>query len=164
MNSVPGEGSCFRLLLPLAAEMALKNERLSSSPDTTVPERISGHLLVVDDEHSLIDYLQDLLQSQGCRVTAVDNAQKALECFMDAPESFDLVISDQIMPNMTGSELKPVVCWQFVLGCRLLSIPAIVRAWTRSVPMRWVSAVSWRKPVEPGTLLQVVAELLPATD
>ncbi|KRT55456.1 PAS domain S-box protein [endosymbiont of Ridgeia piscesae] len=163
VNSVPGEGSCFRLLLPLAAEMALKNERLSSSPDTTVPERISGHLLVVDDEHSLIDYLQDLLQSQGCRVTAVDNAQKALECFMDAPESFDLVISDQIMPNMTGSELAR----------RLLAIrpglPVIIYSGnSESLDEKRAHEMGisrfLRKPVEPRTLLQVVAELLPATD
>ncbi len=49
--------------------------------------------------------LNELLVDLGYSVTATTDSLEALEIFKESPEDFDLVITDQTMPNMTGAEL-----------------------------------------------------------
>lgn len=63
------------------------------------------HVLLVDDEDFLVKLWTNLLQKRGYKVTGYTDGKLALEKFKLNPESFDLVITDQSMPNMTGSEL-----------------------------------------------------------
>ncbi len=60
-------------------------------------------VLVVDDEESIRDFLQIMLQKEGYEVTLAEDGLKALDLLKK--KSFDLVISDLQMPNMTGVEL-----------------------------------------------------------
>jgi CheY-like chemotaxis protein len=53
----------------------------------------------------LVEMGREMLGRMGYSVTAVDSSLEALEIFRRAPENFDLVISDQTMPGMTGEDL-----------------------------------------------------------
>ena len=64
---------------------------------------------MVDDENSLVDIGRAILTSLGYTVAATTDSLKALEMFLAAPRSFDLVITDQTMPHMTGFELAQKV-------------------------------------------------------
>jgi DNA-binding NtrC family response regulator len=66
-----------------------------------VPEPF--HILVVDDELAQRAVLSGFLEKQGFDVTLAENGEKALELFRQ--ESFDLVLTDQKMPNMSGLDL-----------------------------------------------------------
>jgi DNA-binding NtrC family response regulator len=64
------------------------------------------HVLLVDDDESVVSTAQDMLESYlGCKVTALTNSVEALEVFRTKPDHFDLVITDIIMPKMTGEIL-----------------------------------------------------------
>ena len=68
---------------------------------------VEGHerILFVDDEEALARWGQLTLEPLGYRVVACTSGTEALEVFRDSPQAFDLLITDQTMPGMTGEVL-----------------------------------------------------------
>jgi CheY-like chemotaxis protein len=62
-------------------------------------------VMFVDDEDSIVDMASAMLERLGYKVTAFTDAEAALEAFIEAPQDFDLVLTDQTMPKMTGAVL-----------------------------------------------------------
>jgi len=67
--------------------------------------RGTERVLFVDDEKAAVDAIQPMLKSLGYEVQVRTSSIEALEAFRNNPQSFDLVITDQTMPNMTGDIL-----------------------------------------------------------
>jgi PAS domain S-box-containing protein len=103
VQSSLGEGSTFTIFLPTIEQTA------SLQDENTPPDIHEGHgnarVLFVDDEAFLVEVGQEMLEQLGYEVVATTNSQEALGLFCSQSEKFDLVITDQTMPNMTGSEL-----------------------------------------------------------
>jgi signal transduction histidine kinase/ActR/RegA family two-component response regulator len=100
MQSEVGKGTTFTIFLPLLQGIP-PMEKIS---DETIPTG-TEHILVVDDEPAIVEILVSLLQNLGYRVTAATDSLNALESLRAAPDAFDLLITDQTMPRMTGLEL-----------------------------------------------------------
>jgi len=66
-----------------------------------------GHetILFVDDEEALVKPSVLLLEKLGYRVVGIRSSMEAIETFSKDPDAFDLVITDQVMPQLTGVEL-----------------------------------------------------------
>ncbi|MDH3393631.1 MAG: response regulator, partial [Desulfobulbaceae bacterium] len=64
-----------------------------------------GRILFVDDDQCNIDLGIAMLESVGCEVVGLTDSLEALELFRNDPETFDVVITDQIMPGLDGFEL-----------------------------------------------------------
>ena len=100
VDSTPGEGSRFEILFPIMEKQTVsETEELKALP--TGRECI----LLVDDEDSLIDLGKNMLMKLGYQVKTWTRPIEALDAFRADPQSFDLVISDMTMPNMTGDIL-----------------------------------------------------------
>ncbi len=69
----------------------------------TSPSKIK--VLFVDDEPALLALGEDLLLEEGCQVVCASSANQALELFLQQKCQFDLVVTDESMPGMTGTEL-----------------------------------------------------------
>ena len=67
-----------------------------------------GHerILLVDDEPQLLAMQRQMLARLGYYMVAMRDSLEALQAFRGAPETFDLLITDQTMPNLTGAELS----------------------------------------------------------
>lgn len=77
------------------------HEAASEQPIPTGTERV----LIVDDEEALAEMGQEILEELGYRVTAKTSSAEALSLFRAGPDQFDLIITDQTMPELTGVEL-----------------------------------------------------------
>lgn len=72
---------------------------------------MKARILVCDDEESIREFLEIMLRKEGYEVTCAEDGQKALDILKK--KSFDMVISDMQMPNMTGMELLKATKDQF---------------------------------------------------
>ena len=64
-----------------------------------------GRILVVDDEEMVLAFVEQVLLRSGFEVEAFRHAPDALSRFLENPFVFDLVVTDQTMPELTGVEL-----------------------------------------------------------
>jgi CheY-like chemotaxis protein len=71
----------------------------------TTPSPTGGHILFVDDEPSIVEFADLLLKKLGYTVSTFTRSADAFEAFRVAPKEFDLVITDQTMPGLTGYDL-----------------------------------------------------------
>lgn len=62
-------------------------------------------ILLVDDERVFLEVQSEILRRLGYAVVASYNPMHALQLFRGSPREFDLIIADEIMPRMTGSEM-----------------------------------------------------------
>ncbi len=100
VESIYGEGSTFHVHFPVASDMV----QPASQPDKP-PVGGSGHVLLVDDEEMLTDLGQAMLEQLGYQATTCNSGPQALALFTQRPQAFDLVLTDQTMPGMTGADL-----------------------------------------------------------
>nr|MDA3785561.1 ATP-binding protein [Deltaproteobacteria bacterium] len=101
-RSTEGHGSTFTIYFP-----KLRDEETVLKAKTAPLGLPPGHehILFVDDEPTLIELGQLILGHLGYKVTAVSSSLEALQMLRDHPEQFDLLMTDQSMPQMTGCHL-----------------------------------------------------------
>jgi len=99
-----GEGTTFEVYLPLAKEV--RAESLISHE--TLP-RGTEHILCVDDEQPIVEICRRTLEHLGYTVTALLNPADAIDAFRQQPDAFDLLLTDQAMPDITGLELIDIL-------------------------------------------------------
>jgi signal transduction histidine kinase/ActR/RegA family two-component response regulator len=100
VSSHAGAGTTFSVYLPLT------EGEPAQEPAPLAPPRGNGEaILVVDDEASLVALAEEVLASLGYEPVGCVGAQQALKVFRNAPQRFDAVLTDAIMPEMSGLEL-----------------------------------------------------------
>jgi CheY-like chemotaxis protein len=150
------KGTTFTIVLPPAPEEQSTPAADGGSPAPTRRARI----LVIDDETALLRAMQRVLEDENHTVTTVDNAADAL-AMLDRGDQFDVILSDLMMPMMTGVEFyetmlarDPAVAKTivFVSGG---AITAKVDAFLRSV-----SNLRMEKPFKAAQLREIVQTML----
>lgn len=101
VETTQGKGTSFRLFLPVTDEPA------SGAAREIVPIPFSGteQVLFVDDEQMLVETAKDLLARLGYGVTGTSNSLDALRSLRENCRAYDILITDQTMPGMSGMEL-----------------------------------------------------------
>jgi signal transduction histidine kinase/ActR/RegA family two-component response regulator len=96
-----GKGTTFNIYLPLIRQTNLADMEKSIEKLPTGNEKI----LLIDDEEPIAKLEKLILERLGYSVTKQTNPIEVLVSFKESPDSFDLIISDMNMPNMTGIHL-----------------------------------------------------------
>jgi len=101
LKSAVGRGTTFSIVLPIT-----EYHQAASLNKTAISHEGYGHLLIVEDEPSLANLYKNFLTSEGYTVTTCKDGLEALNLFKMSPEKYNLVFTDQEMPNMTGKKLS----------------------------------------------------------
>ncbi|MCB1179676.1 MAG: response regulator, partial [Leptospiraceae bacterium] len=93
--------------------------------DTASHQALDGEkqtrILIVDDNRDIILNIGSILKRKGFLVSTCDNGQTALGLISSSPDKYNIIITDELMPGMSGSELIPkiqkitpsinIICW-----------------------------------------------------
>lgn len=98
--SEPDEGTTFQVYVP-----RIEADEESTSRHAVALPRGSETILLVDDEEDLLDMTRELLEGLGYTVATRTSGVEAFQAFQANPQRFDLVVTDQTMPKLTGMDL-----------------------------------------------------------
>ena len=156
VESHPGQGATFRVLFPPVTEEGPEVERLRApAVRRRTRTTLRGHVLVVDDEETVGQFMNDLLRGWGLQVTVQRSAIEARNLILRDPSVFDLVLLDQTMPKLTGLELAAEIS----VSCP--DIPVILyTGYSESLNSEELDRARVRglikKPIEPEMLLDLL--------
>jgi PAS domain S-box-containing protein len=158
-TSERGKGTTFHVYLPRIDGAEEVREEDAAGPIPRGTERI----LFLDDEEDLVFSWQKMLETLGYRVVAGTNSVEALEVFRAQPDRFDLVITDQTMPHLTGERLameilglRPDIPIILCTGLGSASGGGVTDRIARTIGIREVM----RKPVERSEMARVIRRVL----
>ncbi|MBU1638479.1 PAS domain S-box protein, partial [bacterium] len=100
VDSEVGKGSKFSLYLPVA-ETASENKEQCEEASEGGNERV----LLVDDDPEIANMARRILERFGYSVTVRTSSIECIEAFKARPDDYDIILTDQIMPQMTGDQL-----------------------------------------------------------
>ena len=99
VESAPGKGATFRIYLPRVSETAEKIQEVEPSGKTILEHRT---VLLVEDERALRKLTRKMLMEMGLTVLEAENGFQAIEIAKRTESPIDLLLTDVIMPGMSG--------------------------------------------------------------
>ena len=107
VESAPGKGATFRLYLPVTPD---ENGAETDRGPRALQLNSSRTVMVVEDETSVRRFVTAALTAAGYRVLQAANAEEAICQLEQQPELIDLLLTDVVMPGMSGPELVARIC------------------------------------------------------
>lgn len=104
VRSQPGAGSSFEVYFP-----QYEGPPIEDPADKTLPIGNGETILIVDDDNALVKLGEEMVAALGYEAVGFDNSMRALAVFRADRSRFDLVLADEIMPEMTGTELAAAI-------------------------------------------------------
>jgi PAS domain S-box-containing protein len=137
VESAMGEGTSFEIWLPVTTEV-------EKPPVEAVRQLPHGHgetVMIVDDEPTLVALAEEMLAGLGYEPVGFESSRIALQAFRAKPDRFDLILTDEAMPELMGTELAREI--------RLLrtEVPIILMSGHGGAPLEQRAAVIGVKEV-----------------
>jgi PAS domain S-box-containing protein len=101
VESALGKGTTFTVWIPLQPEAAL----VQAPAEAPAPQGAGQVVLAVDDEAPVLAALEEMLASLGYEPVGFSSSLEALEAIRADPKRFDAIVSDEVMPDMGGTQL-----------------------------------------------------------
>jgi len=102
VDTAPGQGTTFRILLPRTTESP---EYRTRRPETLAPTPVARTVLLVDDEPSVRAITRRLLERAGYRVLEAADGHEALSIAARPEVRLDLLLTDMVMPGLSGQQV-----------------------------------------------------------
>jgi PAS domain S-box-containing protein len=105
VSSAPGEETRFDVYLPLAVSSVMQGAAASSE----WPRGEGRTVMVVDDDRAMLEMTEDMLARLGYEPVGYDASGRALQALRADPDRFDVVLTDESMPELTGTQLAVLI-------------------------------------------------------
>jgi signal transduction histidine kinase len=152
LDSTPGIGTCFAIDLP-RAQAAVADE---AKPDGTAGSLRGVTVLVVDDQDAVRELAVRILEQHDARVVAAANGSEALQALAEHEETIDVVLTDIVMPAMSGTELARR------LRAERPGLPLVYFSGHVADADRPEDGPLVEKPFSPEALVTAIGDVLPA--
>jgi CheY-like chemotaxis protein len=156
IESAPGRGTSVQVLLPLsAARPASPARRAEPSPSLEGDETI----LLVEDEAAIRKLIQTVLRQRGYHIISACDGAEAVELAREPETKIDLVITDVVMPRLSGIELAKQLRTTRP-GLKMIFMSGYAQEGSFAKTPMGEDAEILEKPFSPTLLLGVVRRLL----
>jgi signal transduction histidine kinase/CheY-like chemotaxis protein len=99
-------GTTFQIWLPASTEAV----RAASGGPVELPRGNGETVMIVDDEPALVSLAEETLAELGYEPVGFESSVEALRTFRADPDRFDVVLTDEVMPELPGTELAREIC------------------------------------------------------
>ena len=161
--SEPGRGTTFTIYLPWVDDAPAGAGEPEAVPVPVPPIGEQKTVLVVEDQREVREYVAAALMAYGYRVIDADGAAEALALWERECAGIDLVLTDVVMPRMSGAELAKLM-WQRRPGTKVLFMSGYKDNVIAQDGVRERGVEFIQKPFSPGQLAIRVEEMLKAPD
>ncbi len=154
-TSQEGVGSQFVIRIPFKIDEEHKNERVKESASASI-EGLS--VLLVEDNELNMEIARFIIENEGARVTCATNGKEAVDIYKNAPESFDIILMDIMMPEMDGLQATQVIrSFDHDIPIVAMTANAFMEDKIKAKKAGMNAHVS--KPLDRNILIQVIAKL-----
>ena len=101
VRTTVGRGTTFTIWLPIAGEVTVRSAEAAAE----LPRGHGQTVMIVDDEKPLVALAEEILADLGYEPVGFSSSPAALEAFREAPRRFDIVLTDETMPELIGTDL-----------------------------------------------------------
>jgi CheY-like chemotaxis protein len=155
VKSTPGQGARFTLYFPESFDAAAAPR----SANDAAPVGAGQTVLVVDDEPTLVGLVEELLQGLGYAPVGFTSSANALQALRDDPTRYAAVITDEVMPRLSGTQLTEA------LRVFAPSLPVLLLTGYGGAQLAQRAAAAGvsrvlSKPLQRGELARVLADVL----
>jgi two-component system, cell cycle sensor histidine kinase and response regulator CckA len=158
VESERGKGTKFTILLPRARDDAAEKP---ARPQEASPRATMETVLLVEDDAAVMRATANILRTNGYTVVTAMNGEEACRVLQDQSEKINLVLSDIVMPQLSGLELEKIVAERWP------QLPLVLMTGYSEQPVvhqddgiRIESRPALMKPFRAGALLRVVRNVL----
>jgi PAS domain S-box-containing protein len=106
LESEPGEGTCFRVLLPRSER---SQDRVQTQEPKVAASPLRACVLVVDDEPDVLEIAAEFLKRAGFEVKSALGGREAIEILRADPEAIEAIVLDLVMPDLDGEQTLGLV-------------------------------------------------------
>jgi PAS domain S-box-containing protein len=160
--SQPGAGTTFKVFLPIVA-----TNRPTDGLEEEVSPEGQGRILLVDDDPAVLEMLQISLTDLGFQVSAHARAETALQAFWKDPGTFQVLVTDEAMPDLSGAQLARAI-WEAKPGFPVILLsgtPELGQASAPNGPSALTGQGGFRaclaKPMSPKVLARTILHVVP---
>jgi two-component system, cell cycle sensor histidine kinase and response regulator CckA len=151
-----GKGTSFKIYLPLVEQ---QEERFGTPPPLSEAPRGTETVLLAEDEQDVREVAREFLESGGYTVLEAQDGAEALRLAGEHKGAIDLLVTDMVMPGMSGKELAGLLAQQRA-GMRVIFMSGYSEHAAAEAAQGDSSLRLLTKPFSRGTILRAVREIL----
>lgn len=154
-TSQEGVGSQFVIRIPFKIDEEHKNERVKESASASIE---GFRVLLVEDNELNMEIAKFIIENEGAKVTCATNGKEAVDIYKNAPESFDIILMDIMMPEMDGYEATRMI-HEMDLNIPIVAMTANAFMEDKMKAKKAGMNAHVSKPLDKDKLIRVIAKL-----